>query len=118
LDSWLKSDRDHAANVFKQGLRLAQQLDDRRTAATYLEALAWIAAGEGQPARAVALMGAAQTVGRAAGNYVVLFPDLAGFHQECDRRARDALDVEVYDAAREEGRSLRFDDAAAYALAE
>ena len=73
LDSWLKGDRHHAANVFKQGLRLAQHLDDRRTAATYLEALAWIAAEAGKPARAVALMGAAETVGRAVGNYVFLF---------------------------------------------
>ena len=30
LDSWLKGDRHHAANVFKQGLQLAQRLDDRR----------------------------------------------------------------------------------------
>jgi serine/threonine-protein kinase PknK len=118
LDSLLKSDRDHAADVFKQGLRLAQQLDDRRTAATYIEALAWIAAGGGNPARAVALMGAAETVGRAVGNYVFLFPNLPVFHEECDRRARDALDVGKYDAAREEGRSLSFDDAVAYALAE
>ena len=36
LDSWLRGERHHAANVFKQGLRLAQRLDDRRTAATYL----------------------------------------------------------------------------------
>jgi len=118
LDSLLKRDRPHAANVFKQGLRLAQQLDDRRTAATYLEALAWVAAAYGKPARAVALMGAAETVGRAVGNYVFLFPNLPVFHEECDRRARDALDAEAYDAAREEGRSLSFDDAVAYALAE
>jgi non-specific serine/threonine protein kinase len=118
LDSLLKSDRHHATNVFKQGLGLAQQLDDRKTAATYLEALAWVAAADGKPARAVALMGAAETVGRAVGNYVFLFPNLPVFHEECDRRARNALDAEAYDAAREEGRSLSFDDAVAYALAE
>jgi hypothetical protein len=114
----LKGDRQHAALVFKQGLRLAQQVDDRRTAATYIEALARIAAGDDKPAHAVALMGAAETVGRAVGNYVFLFPNLPVFHEEYDRCARDALDVEVYDAAREEGRSFRFDDAVAYALAE
>jgi serine/threonine-protein kinase PknK len=118
LDSLLKSDRQHAANVFKQGLRLAQQLDDRRTAATYIEALAWIAAADGKPARAVALMGAAETVGRAVGNYVFLFPNLPVFHEECDHSARDALDAQAYEAALEEGRSLRFDDAVAYALDE
>jgi non-specific serine/threonine protein kinase len=118
LDSLLKSDRQHATNVFKQGLRLAQQLDDRRTAATYIEALAWIAAADGKPARAVALMGAAETVGRAVGNYVFLFPNLPVFHEECDHSARDALDAQAYEAALEEGRSLRFDDAVAYALAE
>jgi non-specific serine/threonine protein kinase len=118
LDSWLKGDHHHAANVFKQGLQLAQRLDDRRTAATYLEALAWIAAEAGTPARAVALMGAAQTVGRAVGNYVFLFPNLPAFHEECDRRARGALDAQAYEAAHEEGRSLSFHDAVAYALAE
>ncbi len=118
LDSWLKSDRHHAANVFKQGLRLAKHLDDRRTAATYLEALAWIAAADAKPARAVALMGAAETVGRTVGNYVFLFPNLPVFHDECDRRTRDALDPEAYEAAHEEGRSLSFHDAVAYALAE
>jgi hypothetical protein len=118
LDSWLRGDRHDGANVFKQGLRLAEHLDDRRTAATYLEALAWIAAADGKPARAVALMGAAETVGRTVGNYVFLFPNLPVFHEDCDRRARDALDAQAYEAAREEGRSLRFEDAVAYALAE
>jgi non-specific serine/threonine protein kinase len=118
LDSWLRGDRHHGANVFKQGLRLAQHLDDRATAATYLEALAWIAAEDGKPARAVALMGAAEAVGRTVGNYVFLFPNLPVFHDECDRRARDALDPEAYAAAREEGRSLGFDDAVAYAVAQ
>ena len=118
LDSWLKGDHHHAANVFKQGLQLAQRLDDRRTAATYLEALAWIAAEAGTPARAVTLMGAAQTVGRAVGNYVFLFPNLPAFHEECGRRARGALDAQAYEAAHEEGRSLSFHDAVAYALAE
>jgi serine/threonine-protein kinase PknK len=118
LDSLIKGDRHHAAGVFTQGLRLAQQLDDRRTAATFLEALAWIAAADGNPTRAVGLMGAAETVGRAVGNYVFLFPNLPVFHEECERRARDALDAHAYEAARDEGRSLRFGDAVAYALAE
>jgi serine/threonine-protein kinase PknK len=118
LDSWLRHDRHQGANVFKQGLRLAKHLDDRRTAATYIEALAWIAAEEGKPARAAALMGAAETVGRTVGNYVFLFPNLPVFHEECDRRTRDALDAHAFEAAHEEGRSLRFDDAVTYALAE
>ena len=63
-------------------------------------------------------MGAADTVGRTVGNYVFLFPNLPAFHDECDRRTRDALDPEAYAAAREESRSLSFHDAVAYALAE
>jgi non-specific serine/threonine protein kinase len=118
LDSWRRGDRHHAANVFRQGLRLAKHLDDRRTAAMYLEALAWIAAEDGRPARAVAMMGAAEKVGRTVGNYVFLFPNLSVFHDECDRRTRDALDPEAYEAAHEEGRSLGFDGAVTYAVAE
>jgi serine/threonine-protein kinase PknK len=118
IESWRQGDCHHAAEPLKQGLRLAQRLHDARTAASCLEALAWIAAEDGKPARAVALMGAAQSVGRVVGNYAFLFPNLPAFHEDCDRRARDALDAQAYEAAREEGRSLGFDDAVAYALAE
>nr|WP_102145157.1 protein kinase [Mycobacterium sp. QGD 101] len=118
LETWLEGDGEHAANTFNEGLRLAQRLDDRRTAATYLEALAWLAADEGRAERAVVLMGAAQAVGRGVGNYVFLFPNLPAFHEECERRAREALDAQAYEAANEVGRSLGLRDAVAYALEE
>jgi non-specific serine/threonine protein kinase len=117
LDSWLGRPPPRRQRI-QTGLRLAKHLDDRATAATYLEALAWIAAEDGKPARAVALMGAAETVGRTVGNYVFLFPNLPVFHDECDRCTRNALDAQAYEAAHEEGRSLSFHEAVAYALAE
>jgi non-specific serine/threonine protein kinase len=118
IESWHKGDCHSAAELLKQGLQLAQQLGDRRTAASYLEVLAWIAAEDGKPERAVVLMGAAETVGRTVGNYVFLYPNLTVFHDECDRRAHDQIDPEAFQTAREQGRSLSFDDAVTYALAE
>lgn len=80
--------------------------------------MAWLATDDGRAERAVVLMGAAQAVGRGVGNYVFLFPNLPAFHDECDRRAQEALDAQTYDAAVQEGRSLSFRDAVAYALEE
>jgi hypothetical protein len=71
LDSWLRGDR-HQVPTYSNGTPAGSL--DGRTTTTYLEALAWIAAEDGKPARAVALMGAAETVGRSVGNYVFLFP--------------------------------------------
>ena len=118
IESWRKGDRRDAAELLKRGLKLAQHLQDARTTASHLEVLAWIAAEDGEPARAVVMMAAAEIVGRGVGNYALLFPNLPVFHQECDHRSREAIGAEAYDAAREKGRSLRLDDAVAYALRE
>jgi non-specific serine/threonine protein kinase len=41
---------------------------------------------------------------------------LAVFHDECERRARDALGDNEFGAARQEGCSLDFDESVAFAL--
>jgi serine/threonine-protein kinase PknK len=118
IERWRNGQRQQAAEHLKQGLRFARLLEDARTAASYLEVLAWIAAEDGKPSRAAVMMAAAETVGHGVGNYAFLFPNLPVFHDECDRRTRDALGLEAYDAAYKKGRSLRIDDAVTYAVAE
>jgi non-specific serine/threonine protein kinase len=68
------------------------------------------------PRLAVVLMGAAEILGHAVGSSAIAFPHLTVCHEECERRAREALGAKEFDAAREGGCTLRFDDAVAYAL--
>jgi serine/threonine-protein kinase PknK len=118
IESWRNGDRERATDALKQGLQLAQQLRDARTAASYLEVLAWIAAEDDKPVHAAVMMAAAETMGGAVGNYAFLFPNLPAFHEESDQRVRNAIDTQAYEAACQKGRSLRFDDAVSYALRE
>jgi hypothetical protein len=43
---------------------------------------------------------------------------LTVFHDECERRAREALGDNEFEAAWQEGCSLQFDEAVAFALGE
>jgi hypothetical protein len=118
IESWRNGDRERATELLKRGLQLAQQLRDARTAASYLEVMAWINAEDGKPVHAAVMMVAAETMGGAVGNYAVVFPNLPAVQEESDQRVRNAIDAQAYDAARQKGRSLPFDDAVAYALRE
>jgi non-specific serine/threonine protein kinase len=66
----------------------------------------------------VVLMAAAQSLSRAVNSSVVVFPKLAEYKADCERRVREALDADTFDAAHREGGSLDFDEAVAYALDE
>jgi hypothetical protein len=99
-------------------LRLARELNDRRTAASCIEALAWIAGDADQPERAVVMIAAAEAPGQAVHSSVVVFPKLLEHEADCERQAHDALSVEEYDPARRKGSSMGFSEAVAYALAE
>jgi non-specific serine/threonine protein kinase len=116
IAEWREGDRDHAVELLQQGVRLARQLNDRRTAASCIEALAWIAGDADEPRRAVVMMAAAKALGQAVNSSVVVFPKLLEHEADCERSAREALDTDTFEAARQEGGSLNFDEAVAYAL--
>jgi non-specific serine/threonine protein kinase len=113
---WRHRRPDRAGELLKDALQLTYVIDDPRQAAACLEGLAWIAAEEGDYRRAAVLTGAAETLGRAVGASTIVLPHLLGFHLECDRRARDGLDADEFEAARQEGLSFAFDEAITYAL--
>ena len=113
---WRLGEPDLATQALREGIRLSQLVNDPRNAAACLEALAWVARDEHDPRRTVVLMAAAERLGNAIGSSAAVPPILTVFHKECERRAREALDAEEFDAASEEGRSMRLDDAIAYAL--
>jgi hypothetical protein len=113
---WRHGERAEASQLLKHGLQLAHVINDPRIAASCLEALAWIANDENNPRRAVVMMGAADALGRAVGSATVAFPNLMVHHEECEHRAREALDDQGFHAALEQGRSLTFGGAVTYAL--
>jgi predicted ATPase len=113
---WRHGRPDRAEQLLKGALRMTQLIDDPRQAAASLEGLAWIAAEKGDSRRAVVMMAAAETLVRGVGASTVFLPHLLVFHEECERRSREALGAKEFEAAREEGRSFSFDDAITYAL--
>jgi hypothetical protein len=95
-----QGDRDSAADLLKKALELARAVDDRRLAATWLEALTSNAGGQDGPRVAVILMAAADALGPSVGCSALAFPNLTAYHDECERRARQALDTQALVAAR------------------
>jgi len=63
-------------------------------------------------------MAAADALGRAAASSPVPLPHLLVYHDEYARRAGEALDTAEFEAAREQGASLTFEEAVAFALGE
>jgi non-specific serine/threonine protein kinase len=113
---WSHRKPDRAAELLRDALQLTYVVDDPRQAAACLEGLAWIAAEKADYRRAAALMAAAEMLGSAVGASTVVLPHLLGFHLECERRAREGLGAEEFEAARQKGCSFGFDDAVTYAL--
>jgi non-specific serine/threonine protein kinase len=61
-------------------------------------------------------MASAATLGYGVGVSPAVLPDLAVFHQQCDRRVRDAIGAEATASAHRQGLAMDFDDAVAYAI--
>jgi non-specific serine/threonine protein kinase len=62
------------------------------------------------------LLAAADNLRQSVGSILGSPSDLIVYHQECAQRVQAALGDDELDAARQEGASLRFDEAVAYAL--
>ncbi|MFE3698930.1 LuxR C-terminal-related transcriptional regulator, partial [Nocardia tengchongensis] len=109
---------DRATDLLQESLRHARSVDDPLIAATSLEALAWIASDRDDVRRACVLMGAAEARGQAAGSSSILFPNLATYHEACERRAQETLGTREFEKARAQGGAMSFAAAAAFGLEE
>jgi hypothetical protein len=49
-------------------------------------------------------------------SFPAVLPDLLAFHDECERRAREALDAKAFDVVHRQGTATDFDEAVAYTL--
>ncbi|MFD4294291.1 ATP-binding protein [Rhodococcus sp. NPDC058505] len=117
LSRW-SDDPDSASDLLEQGLRLGRVIDDPLGCSSCVEVLSWIAAADGRYRRAAVLMGAAQARSRAVGSPIVLLPNVLVYHEEAEKRTRDALAEGVFDAAWRQGGAMSCDDVLAYALGE
>jgi tetratricopeptide (TPR) repeat protein len=118
ITRWRLGEPEHATQMLREGFRLSQLVNEPRNAAACLEALAWVAGDERDPRRAVVLMAAAERLGHTIGSSASGLPLLIAFHEQCERRAREALDAAEFHVAHEEGHSMRLDGVIAYALGE
>jgi predicted ATPase/DNA-binding NarL/FixJ family response regulator len=116
LAAWRRGDLDRATELQQASLRLRADLNDRMDNAHCLEALAWIAASRRQFDRAAVLLGASARLWRSMGITLDGYRHLVGFHQDCERQARQALGETAFQAAYHRGLRLPAEDAFAYAL--
>ncbi|OBK13749.1 protein kinase [Mycobacterium asiaticum] len=107
-----------AERVLIEGLRLCRLTDAYWTGAQFLEGLAWVAAANHNPRRAVVLLAASAAVSRACGMGTTTIAFAGLFHEQCERQARQQLSASEFESASMEGDSLNFDEATAFALQE
>jgi non-specific serine/threonine protein kinase len=115
LAVWRQDDPRRAAGLLEQSLRLKRGMV---RIGRCVEALAWVAASEHDAGRAATLLGAAAALSEAVGTLTVPYPDLVGYHEQCERQTRRALGDQAFQAAYQHGMGLALDDAIAYALKE
>jgi non-specific serine/threonine protein kinase len=116
--AWRRGDLDRAAELQQQSLRLRlRACSCEQMGSTWcVEALAWIAASQHQYERAAVLLGAATALWRSMGTTLDSHQHLVGYHRDCERQARQALDETAFQAAYHRGLDLPAEDAFACAL--
>lgn len=115
---WRRGDRTRADELLRKALHVGRSINDRLNISMCLQALAWVAAEEQEPERAVVLGAAAEQLAQSVGSPRVFHPALVVFQKRSERTARQALTQRAFDAARRKGQSLGVADAVSYALEE
>jgi non-specific serine/threonine protein kinase len=110
--AWRAGDDTSAAELHREGLRSALQINDQRAIAQAIEGLAWIASRRGRAADAAWLLGALERLTTASG-YAQPFQD---FHDRAVAAARARLGEARFRAAWAAGQSASVEDAVAAAL--
>jgi predicted ATPase/DNA-binding XRE family transcriptional regulator len=111
-----QGDHERAARLFGEALKLNSELGEKWLSADCLDGLARVASVQSSPVRAARLWGAAKTSSEAIGALAAPLDQTA--YDRYVAAARAQLDEGAFDAAWTEGRSLTFEHAVAYALAD
>jgi non-specific serine/threonine protein kinase len=108
-------DYAQATSLYQESLKLRRETGDRLSLAQSLEDFAGLAGRQGQPERALRLLGAAETLVATLGRTLPVGYALDYERTVADARAR--CGAEVFAAAWEEGRAMTLEQAVAYACA-
>jgi predicted ATPase/DNA-binding NarL/FixJ family response regulator len=107
LATWRAGDLQRATDLELEAMSLRIAFDDHVGLIWSAEVLGWIAADQGDAAKAAALLGAAAQASDAIGTSVESFAFLTENHDACVRRLRAELGDDAYAAAVARGRGLR-----------
>jgi predicted ATPase/DNA-binding CsgD family transcriptional regulator len=113
---WLLADHDGAAMLASAALSSMRDLDDPIGVALCLDTLAWVAAGQRQPLRALTLLGAVDSAWSAI--QIGLPNTLHAEHVAALEAARTGISESDYRAATAKGAAMSGAEAIAYALGE
>jgi predicted ATPase/DNA-binding XRE family transcriptional regulator len=111
-----RGDRERAARLFREALKLNSELGEKWLSADCLDGLARVASLQSSPVRAARLWGAAKTSSETIGALAAPLDQSA--YDRHVAAARAQLDEGAFDAAWAEGRSMTYERAVAYALAD
>ena len=118
VEVWQEGDAARATALERESLRANRELDDPPGSGVNMEALAWIAAADGDHDRAARLLGILQTTWEAIGAPMSGYGYLMRYHDECVAATRTVLGEARYRRAFEAGAALPYDEGLAYALGE
>lgn len=116
LVTWQRGNVQQAVALARESLRIKRKFDDRVGTAQCLDALAWMAASDGDYERAARLLGAVGSLWRDIGGS--LFEHLAHHHDDCETTTRQALGENALTRWVHHGANLPLDDTVADALGE
>jgi DNA-binding CsgD family transcriptional regulator len=114
LAGLMSGDDERTKPLYREGLRIAQRIDDRIAQMLFLVGLAYVVGGAGQARSAAHLLGAAETLRSDTGSGIIA--TLAPFAAMAEESARTSLGADSYAAAIAEGRRLSRDAAVIHAL--
>ncbi|WP_260845095.1 ATP-binding protein [Prescottella equi] len=114
---WRHGQLERGSAMLVEALPLLRALDNQFGGAWCFEQLAWTVV-EQDPERAAVFLGAAEVLFTATGSPIETFQPLVAYHEQCVRRAREALGDNAFDAARQRGVAMNTEEVIAYALGE
>jgi tetratricopeptide (TPR) repeat protein len=116
--AWESDEHERAAGHWREALRLSYELANKANSASSIQGLATVAASRGELRRAVRLLGAAKALLEAAGLVLYAYTTYTSNepHLRAASAARQALGEQAWKEARDEGRTMTFEQAVEYAL--
>lgn len=115
--AWASGDHEGASRYFRASLAVASELADKVTVAYCMQGLGAADWMRGEPRRPARLLGAAEALLEAAG-VPLSTPGRTTISTGAESASREKLGDQAWTAAHNEGRTMTFEEAVAYALGE